>query len=164
MLLVELKVKVVESGFSTISVHQKNVKVLKNDIMVIAPSTDNPNMIQFVESESKRTRFFKEEQQQHQKQLQIGDEISIKKNLGKILSYVPLISVITVRPFTAPLPQFVATTTGDLTVKATFHDDRNNQKFVSKTYKVQVHIIFKSSQIIRDQFHSFWNQMRQVIS
>ena len=130
-----MNVNVVETGFSSISLHQQNVKVFKNDAVVIASSTDNPNIIQFVKSESKQTRFFQ------QKQLQVGDEISIGKNLTRMSNHVPLISVITVRPFFAPLPQFVAMETGELIVKATFQDGRNNRESINKTFKVQVHDI-----------------------
>ena len=130
-----MNVNVVETGFSSISLHQQNVKVFKNDAVVIASSTDNPNIIQFVKSESKKARFFQ------QKQLQVGDEISIGKNLTRMSNHVPLISVITVRPFFAPLPQFVAMETGELIVKASFQDGRNNRESINKTFKVQVHDI-----------------------
>ena len=128
-----MNVNVVETGFSSISLHQQNVKVLKNDAVVIASSTDNPNIIQFVKSESKQTRFLQQEQ------LQVGDELSIVKNLTRISNHVPLISVINVRPFTAPLPQFIAMETGELIVKAIFQDGRNNRASINKTFKVQVH-------------------------
>ena len=130
-----MNVNVVETGFSSISLHQQNVKVFKNDAVVIASSTDNPNIIQFVKSESKQTRFFQ------QKQLQVGDEISIGKNLTRMSNHVPLISVITVRPFFTPLPQFVAMETGELIVKATFQNGRNNRESINKTFKVQVYDI-----------------------
>ena len=130
-----MNVNVVETGFSSISLHQQNVKVFKNDAVVIASSTDNPNIIQFVKSESKKTRFFQ------QKQLQVGDEISIGKNLTRMSNHVPLISVITVRPFFTPLPQFVAMETGELIVKATFQNGRNNRESINKTFKVQVYDI-----------------------
>ena len=110
--------------------------VYRNDAIAISLES-NPNIIQFEKSEQRRTKLYRKQEEQI---IGIGAKI-VKENLQKRSFFVPLLSVISVRPFAVTLPETVPMEIGELVILATFQDGSNNTKSILKTLEIQVCVV-----------------------